>query len=403
MLITGAAGTGKSTLLREILRRRKKHYVVVAPTGLAALNVGGSTINSFFKLPPEILLDRKNLRTSRSSGIFDTLIIDEISMLRCDILEAVDCRLRSWFRNDLPFGGIQIVMIGDPYQLPPVVTSQARQIFNNQGVTLFHFFDSQAFQNAVPWQHFQLTQVWRQKNDEQFIEFLHGVRVGRVAPPEQIDALGLQILKDFRPTPMTTHTTLTYTNNAASSINHSVLAQISAPEMIYTAKFKDKFVNPANDDQLPFEKWLILKPGARVICIKNNSNLVNGDIGTVVRMDQTKIEVNFDRIGVTGVLPTTWEKKEYVSKDGVLQPETIGVAEQFPLKLAWAMTVHKAQGQTLPEIFIDNRTRAFAAGQAYVALSRCRSASGVALRNPLGHEDIICDEHVTDFMHTISE
>lgn len=399
MLITGAAGTGKSTLLREILRRRKKHYVVVAPTGLAALNVGGSTIHSFFKFPPEILLNRKILGTKRLRGVFDTLIIDEISMVRRDLLGAIDTRLREWFRRDLPFGGIQIVLIGDPYQLPPVVTHQDREIFEKQRVTSYYFFDSKAYQNAIPWQHIQLSKVWRQKDDERFIDFLHGVRVGRVTPPEQMDSLGLQIWNNFIPNPKTTHTSLTYKNDAAASINHSVLEQIDAPEKIYKATFRDDFEEPQNDDQLPFEKRLILKPGARIICIKNHGNLINGDLGTVVNTEQEKIVVNFDRIGVIGVLPATWEKKEYSSKDGILQAKTVGIAEQFPLRLAWAMTVHKAQGQTLPEIFIDNRTHAFESGQAYVALSRCRSASGVALRNPLGQQDIICDEHVIKFMH----
>jgi hypothetical protein len=403
MLISGAAGTGKSTLLREILRRRKKHYVVVAPTGLAALNVGGSTIHSFFKFPLEILLNRQTIGTKRLRGVFDTLIIDEISMVRRDLLGAIDTRLRDWFRSDLPFGGIQIVMIGDPYQLPPVVTTQDRRIFASLGITSFYFFDSKAFQNAIPWQHIQLTKVWRQKDDVRFIDFLHGVRVGRVTPPEQMDAIGLKILNNFNPTPTTTYTSLTYKNDAAASINHSVLEQIDSPESIYTAIFKGQFEELENDDQLPFEKRLILKPGARVICIKNNGNLINGDIGTVQKTGLEKIVVNFDRIGVTGVLPATWDKKAYRLEDGILQPKKIGEAQQFPLRLAWAMTVHKAQGQTLSEIFIDNLNHAFESGQAYVALSRCRSASGVALRNALGQDDIICDEHVKNFMHKILE
>jgi len=403
MLITGAAGTGKSTLLREILRRRKKHYVVVAPTGLAALNVGGSTIHSFFKFPPEILLNRKILGKKRLRGIFDTLIIDEISMVRRDLLGAIDYRLRSWFRSNLPFGGIQVVMIGDPYQLPPVVTSQDRAIFESRGVTSFYFFDSQAFQNAVPWKHIQLNKVWRQKDDERFINFLHGVRVGIVTPPEQMNALELQLWENYSPNPTTTHISLTYTNDAAASINHSVLSQIDAPEKTYKATFRGKFEETENDDQLPFEKRLILKPGARVICIKNHGNLVNGDLGTVDKTEDGIIIVNFDRpeVGMVGVVPATWEKKGYRSEGGILQVVKVGEAEQFPLRLAWAMTVHKAQGQTLSEIFIDNRTHAFESGQAYVALSRCRSASGVAVRNPLGQQDIICDEHVIKFMRAI--
>jgi ATP-dependent DNA helicase PIF1 len=393
LFITGRAGTGKSVLLRHFRENTKKRVVVAAPTGIAALNVRGQTIHSLFKLPPQ--LHRKgglapNSRVCSLLKRIDTLIIDEISMVRADLLDAVDERLREAFGNNLPFGGVQIVMFGDPYQLPPVVEEGLVQYFEAVHNGYFFF-------NALVWQKaefkiYELTQVFRQK-DPIFKNILNTVRDGTVVD-EQIEQLNTRYGTAI---PDEGTVTLAPTNALVTTINQQRLDQLKGKARQYTAVITGEM----RKSVFPTEEILQLKKGAQIVLLKNDKDgrWVNGTVGMVDGLFDDQIKVRVGGIVYT-LEQETWEEIAYTYDLGTQKVEMKVVSSftQFPIRLAWALTIHKSQGQTYESVAIDLTTATFAAGQLYVALSRSISLEGLYLKMPIKRGHIIVEPKVAAFM-----
>lgn len=396
IFLTGKAGTGKTTFLRNVLPRLNKRHVIVAPTGVAAINAGGVTIHSFFQLPPcpylpdvpELITEyqlpegKKQLRKSRINIIrtLDLLVIDEISMVRADLLDSIDNTLRRYRRNSRPFGGVQLLMIGDIHQLPPVVTAEEEPYLKRVYQSPF-FFESKAFK-LLNYITVELTTVYRQQ-DSLFLSLLNHVRDNQLDPPT-LELLNSRYKPDIEayfktqpsmPIRLTTH------NSQADQVNRRNLDRIDKKERLFEASVKDNFPENA----YPAEKTLRLKEGAQVMFIKNdpsgNARYYNGRIGIVRSFDLEQnhivVESEGDSIDVERV---EWENVKYdINKsDNSITQIIDGTFTQFPLRLAWAVTIHKAQGLTFDNVIVD-AADAFAYGQVYVALSRCRSLEGLVL------------------------
>lgn len=396
IFLTGKAGTGKTTFLRNVLPRLDKRHVIVAPTGVAAINAGGVTIHSFFQLPPcpylpdvpELITEyqlpegKKQLRKSRINIIrtLDLLVIDEISMVRADLLDSIDNTLRRYRRNSRPFGGVQLLMIGDIHQLPPVVTAEEEPYLKRVYQSPF-FFESKAFK-LLNYITVELTTVYRQQ-DSLFLSLLNHVRDNQLDPPT-LELLNSRYKPDIEayfktqpsmPIRLTTH------NSQADQVNRRNLDRIDKKERLFEASVKDNFPENA----YPAEKTLRLKEGAQVMFIKNdpsgNARYYNGRIGIVRSFDLEQnhivVESEGDSIDVERV---EWENVKYdINKsDNSITQIIDGTFTQFPLRLAWAVTIHKAQGLTFDNVIVD-AADAFAYGQVYVALSRCRSLEGLVL------------------------
>lgn len=396
IFLTGKAGTGKTTFLRNVLPRLNKRHVIVAPTGVAAINAGGVTIHSFFQLPPcpylpdvpELITEyqmpegKKQLRKSRINIIrtLDLLVIDEISMVRADLLDSIDNTLRRYRRNSRPFGGVQLLMIGDIHQLPPVVTAEEEPYLKRVYQSPF-FFESKAFK-LLNYITVELTTVYRQQ-DSLFLSLLNHVRDNQFDPPT-LELLNSRYKPDIEayfktqpsmPIRLTTH------NSQADQVNRRNLDRIDKKERLFEASVKDNFPENA----YPAEKTLRLKEGAQVMFIKNdpsgNARYYNGRIGIVKFFDLEQnhivVESEGDSIDVERV---EWENVKYdINKsDNSITQIIDGTFTQFPLRLAWAVTIHKAQGLTFDNVIVD-AADAFAYGQVYVALSRCRSLEGLVL------------------------
>lgn len=392
--ITGRAGTGKSTLLRLFRERTKKRVAVVAPTGVAAINVGGQTIHSFLRLPPRFL-ERDDVHTAGKHRTLveklDTLIIDEVSMVRADLMAAIDWSLRLNRRKmETPFGGIQMAFFGDLYQLPPVVDEEVKAIFQQRHESPF-FFSASVF-NSIELHYLELTRVFRQ-TDEAFVSLLNRIR------DDQCSADDLERL-NRRVMPGDSHegsaVTLTTTNQGAFEINQKRLHRIAEPPCEYRADISGTF----NASAYPADEILVLKRGAQVMLLRNDpgKRWVNGSIGRVSALTKDGITVSIGERDYA-VPRVRWEKIQYKwdPETETVERDTVGIFEQYPIKLAWAITIHKSQGQTLTDVIIDMQTGAFAHGQLYVALSRCRSLSGVRLRAPVRRSDIIFDARVLEF------
>lgn len=386
--LTGRAGTGKTTLLKEFVARNAKTTAVVAPTGIAAVNAGGQTIHSFFRLPPRLIEpgDVKRLRHAKAMRAIETLVIDEVSMVRADMMAAIDLSLRLNRGVDAPFGGVQMVLVGDPYQLPPVI-EQGLQGYLEEQLGGSYFFSPPCFRDG-DFRLIELTQVFRQ-SDPVFLEVLAGVR------RSDLDLRQQEILSDCicAQDPVAasqTHVVLTGTNSAAFDINHQRLAALSGKAQMYAGKVGGTF-----DARLfPTEAPLILKTGARVIMLKNDpaKRWVNGSLATITRVNTDSLYIEID--GKTHeVEPASWERITYGydAQKAELTKNVVGTFTQYPLRLAWALTIHKSQGQTLEKVYVDLRRGLFAHGQAYVALSRCRSLEGLQLSRGLGPRDLIMD------------
>ncbi len=398
LFISGRAGTGKSTLLLLFRQTTKKKTVVVAPTGIAALNVKGQTIHSLFGFPPR-LIQAKDIQKSFARKWFkkiEVLVIDEISMVRADLLDAIDRSLRLNRDNPLPFGGVQMVFIGDLFQLPPIVaTEEEKRLFEmNYGTP--YFFSANVLRD-FDLEILELRKVYRQEN-RHFLRLLDAVRLNQ-ADDEDLEDLNTRYLPNFQSP--SSYVVLSPRNAKVDSINRRELANLLSHEHIFTANVTGEF-----DPRLyPAESVLHLKIGAQVMFIKNDpeGNFVNGTIGKVVGFGEESIKVFSDEPGSPGemeVLPMSWEIVKYKpSKDNPdeIDTEVIGTFEQFPLKLAWAVTIHKSQGKTFDKVIIDMDKGAFETGQTYVALSRCRTLEGIVLKEKLQHRDIMVDERVVDF------
>ncbi len=386
--LTGRAGTGKTTALKAFAARHAGECAVLAPTGIAAINAGGQTIHSFFRLPPRLVEpgDVRRIRYAGALRAIKTLIIDEASMIRADVMAAIDRSLRLNRDVDAPFGGVQMVLAGDPYQLPPVIERDLGPYLDETHGGRY-FFSPPAFADG-DFHLAELTRVYRQ-SDPLFLDVLAGVRSGELRR-DHAQILAERAMARDPVEASQSHVVLTGTNNTAFAINHARLDALPGPVCAYEAKVTGEF-----DQRLyPTEAPLLLKPGARVIMLKNDAdkNWVNGTLATVVTAEPDRLEVEIDGTR-HAVEPAKWERIRYGYNAGskTLNKDVIGTFAQYPLRLAWALTVHKAQGQSLDKVYVDLRRGLFAHGQAYVALSRCRSLEGLQLSRPLRPQDLHLD------------
>lgn len=398
--ITGKAGTGKSMLLEYFVRNSQKRVAVVAPTGVAALNVGGQTIHSFFKLPPELIekgdITRVDYKTKEVLANLDAIVIDEISMVRVDLMEAISEKLKLARRNELPFGGAQIIMFGDLYQLPPVVSDGQLHRYFDHNYGGVYFFNSPSFKESDT-KILELNHIFRQK-DEEFKQLLNAIRNGRHSA---------EILEKFNTRadvqlPEEGFITLAGRNDTVSRINHAKLASLPGEEKTYVAEI----YGDLKESAFPTEKYLRLRVGAQIMMLKNDrqkpSRWVNGTLGVITQLNDDSIKVKINGVEHS-VSKETWNSVRYFynSDERELEKETVSSFTQFPIRLAWAITIHKSQGQTYQSVAIDLSDGAFAHGQTYVALSRCQSLEGLYLTSPLKSEDIIVDQDVVEFMKSI--
>lgn len=404
IFITGKAGTGKSTLLKQFVAQTKKNCIVLAPTGIAAINVGGVTIHSFFRLPfrPIVEGDEEIHRFPRNSEKFkiiqktDAFIIDEVSMLRADIIDAIDQTLRvNSLYPDKPFGGKQLIFFGDLFQLEPVVqNNEVERYLFNEYYNSHYFFDARVFRE-IHMHCLELRKIYRQ-TDPDFIRILDVIRLNR-ADEVELSQLNARVDRHFEASNTDTYVTLSTRNNVAAGINEFELMKLKGAEYIYRGEVDGEF----NTKQLPTESSLVFKEGAQVIFIKNNlsGKWVNGTIGKVHSLSDEKIEVILPNGEIEEVLRETWENKRYTwdSFNRRVKSEVIGTFKQYPIKLAWAITIHKSQGLTFDKVILELSGGTFAHGQLYVALSRCRTLEGMILREPIKQKDIIIDERVVRF------
>lgn len=394
VFLTGKAGTGKSTFLHYFRKHTKKSVAVVAPTGVAALNVQGQTIHSFFRLKPAFV-NVAEFKPSRRS-IFrelELLIIDEISMVRADVFDGIDHTLRAARKSTEPFGGVQVCVIGDLFQLPPVISRQEQAFYAQYYASPF-FYCTNAYE-AADFKMVKFSTIHRQ-NDADFIHILNAIRGGHCDTAE-LEALNARFNSRVTPAPGTL--VLTTTNALADEINRSKLENLPGRASMYEGEMKGEF--GINGDRLPAPDELTLKVGAQVMFVKNDSagRWVNGTIGIVEKLTADTITVRIGEI-TYDVEPEKWKSVSYEfdeAQDKIVE-KTLGSYTQFPLILAWAITIHKSQGKTLERVIIDLGNGAFAPGQLYVALSRCKSLSGIALKQPVTHADIRCDADVIAFM-----
>ncbi|MDR0822370.1 MAG: AAA family ATPase [Endomicrobium sp.] len=394
VFVTGNAGTGKTTFLQHYITRAQKKTVVLAPTGVAALNAGGETIHSFFRFKPDITLSKIKKKKLKDDSIYkkvETIIIDEASMLRCDLLDCIDRFLRlNREAYHTPFGGVQLVFIGDLEQLPPVVKREEEHIFNSYYPS--PYFLSAFVLNECLFHTVELKKIYRQQ-DENFIALLNRVRNANV-DDDDLHLLNKKVAKNLLGLNMPIY--LTTTNKKASWINQQYLAKIKEPPFEFLAKADG--IDEARRD-MPAEFQLIIKKGAQIMMLNNDKDdrWVNGSIGIVEDIEQGMdneeaiIKVKFANGRIENVFPHEWKLFKYKWNDELKQIETekAGSFTQYPLKLSWAVTIHKSQGKTFDNIIVDMEYGAFAPGQLYVALSRCRTLEGISLARPLGARDII--------------
>jgi ATP-dependent DNA helicase PIF1 len=394
IFVTGRAGTGKSTLLNHLSWNTSKQVVICAPTGVAALNVGGQTIHSLFRLPIGVIADHeieqsRELRKLLST--IDTIVIDEVSMVNADLLDAVDRSLRqARQRPHEAFGGAQVVLFGDPYQLAPVPgDADERAYFEDQYRSMW-FFDAKVWREA-DLRIYELSIIHRQ-HEAEFKYMLNAVRHGRVTAEiaKRLNDTGA------RPAPTDGAITLATTNSTVTRINAAALAKLPGRALTARAEVSGEF----GGRSYPADEALELKVGAQVMFLRNDSDQrwVNGSIGTVTRIDSTVwVEVDGE---THQVQPAVWEKYRYSysATTKSLKKDIVAEFTQFPLRLAWAVTIHKSQGKTYDRAIVDLGQRSFAPGQTYVALSRISELEGLYLTRPLRPSDIIVDENVLRFM-----
>lgn len=421
IFLTGKAGTGKTTLLKHLVKTTHKQTVIVAPTGIAALNAGGVTIHSFFQLPfggfiPEFtnatLSDRVKIESKSSllhhfkmnaarRSIFrnlELLIIDEVSMLRADLLDAMDWTLRNVRKNNVPFGGVQVLFIGDLMQLPPVVKNEEWHHLSKYYNGMY-FFHARVIAEQPPL-YVELEKVYRQE-DPTFIALLNNLRNNAITDAN-IDTLNAYVRPDFTPTDEDEYITLTTHNREADSINRNALEKLQTNAVKYAAEVTGNFP----EHLYPLDETLELKIGAQVMFVKNDPSpekaFYNGKMGRVTALDRDEIKVTFPKEKKTITVELyEWENIRYTYNESTaeMEEETLGTFVQYPLRLAWAITVHKSQGLTFEKAVLDI-SNVFAPGQAYVALSRLRALEGLVLRQPMRKNGLTTDVQVKDYAAT---
>jgi len=401
ILITGKAGTGKSTLVNFIrFFGNVPNTVVVAPTGVAALNVQGQTIHSFFRLPLQII-DEEALINQRRNKIWakiELVIIDEISMVRADLLDGIDMVLRKAQDPDIPFGGVKMIFVGDFFQLAPVAPPREAEMLMKMGYAGPYAYHAKVFEQ-VYLEYIELKEVHRQTQPE-FLEILSNIRLGQNIR-DSLRTLNEQCCEEHRAQAIPL--LLTATNKIASRYNDEGLEDLASPLKTYEGLIRGKF----NINRVPAPKHLALKLGARVMAVKNDTQgrWVNGSIGTVVKLEEKAVSVKFDKTGKTGRLePVKWESIRYSwnETENKTIAKVAATYQQIPLILSWAVTIHKAQGLTLDDVRIDLGHGAFAPGQTYVALSRARTIEGLSFNSELYEEDIEVEDRHFDFLSNIN-
>ena len=411
VFLTGKAGTGKSTFLKYICNHTKKKYVVLAPTGIAAINAGGVTLHSFFKLPfrpmlpddPDLSLSHGRIfeffkypkEKRKIIAEVDLIIIDEISMVRADIIDCVDRILRVYSGNmRLPFGGKQLLFVGDVFQLEPVVPSDQKEILSLFYASPF-FFSARVFKdiNLVP---IELQKVYRQ-TDSVFINILDRIR-NNAARKQELDTLNGRYFPSFEPQNEDMYITLATRRDQVDFINEKKLAELPGEEYVSVGKIEGDFP----ESSLPTQLNLSIKEQAQVIFIDNDyeRRWVNGTIGMVSGIDENGNVYVLLESGVEHLVePTSWRnyKYKYNEKEKRIEEEIVGTFEQLPIRLAWAITVHKSQGLTFSRVVVDLTGGVFAGGQTYVALSRCTSLEGLVLKSNISSRDIFIRKEIVEF------
>ena len=398
IFLTGAAGTGKTTLLERVKNQLSLKKMVVAPTGIAALNIGGTTINSAFRIGFEtipLITKSKDPRFGKLLRNLELLIIDEVSMVRAPMLDAISQCLQIHRNSEEPFGGIHVLACGDLFQLPPIIKESEERIIYEKYNSIY-FFDAHSFKDMKMISYFELTESFRQEEDQRFCELLNNIRIGK-----DLDVTIDQINSNcFDPTLESEFfMTLTSRKKRAEELNEYKLAHIEGEEEI----IKSKETGELNENDLPAPRELKIKVGANVMFIKNDpeGRWVNGTLGTISEcLDKKKkyIKVKINN-KIHKVEREAWNKVRFTydeDSDEVLE-EVISSFKQFPIKLGWAVTIHKSQGLTLESCSVDLGAGAFATGQAYVALSRCKNLSSLHLQRELKDSEALVDPDIIDF------
>jgi len=413
VFMTGKAGTGKSTFLRYLTANTRKKHIILAPTGIAAVNAGGVTLHSFFRIPlkpllpddPDFSVRRIRQRLKYPASLtklireIELIVIDEISMVRADILDFIDKILRVYGGNmRLPFGGKQMLLVGDVFQLEPVVTPESKALLNRFYHSLY-FFSAMVFKQTaiIP---VELSKIYRQ-NESHFISILDRIRIGK-ATPEDINSLNLRVIPRNAPNKTAISQeeftiTLATQRGMVDAINDTHLEQINMPEITYHGIVTGDFP----ESSMPAPKELKVKNGAQIVFIRNDINhrWVNGTIGKVNVAAPDYLEIELEDGSNVLVEPERWAhiRYDYDDKSHTITEVELGTFTQMPIRLAWALTIHKSQGLTFNKAIIDLGSGAFTGGQAYVALSRCRSLEGLFLRNPIRQSDIFVKREVIEF------
>ncbi|MDD2515609.1 MAG: AAA family ATPase [Candidatus Gracilibacteria bacterium] len=398
IFLTGNAGTGKSFIIQEFRKNpNNKKYIVLAPTGTAALNVEGLTIHRFFKLTPSSTLDNCKAIFGDKKILLqkiDTIIIDEISMVSSDMLDIIDKVIRDTLNSSIPFGGKQMILVGDPFQLPPIIKTEEKMYLMEKGYNSEYFFDAFSYKK-YNFEKIELKTIIRQ-NDIEFISILNNIRKGIVLIKD-LERMNLNINKNIGKD----YITLSTTNIISNNINVIELNKINGPEYLYNATITGEF----KEEEYPTDKNIKLKKGARIMAIKNQRELLysNGSLGTIIDIYDNKILVKFDHLNKNVLIEEEEWKIEtplYNEETRLIEYKELGKFVQIPLKLAYSITIHKSQGKTFDKICIDlGEGGSFVCGQTYVALSRCKMLSGISLKYPLKKSDIKVDDKIIHFMN----